>query len=149
MTIIEKIKNDIHESVLNKDSAKSESLKYLYSLIQREETLKGELKEEAVISILGGEMKRKKEALALFSQGRRNDLAAKEAGEIAILNEYLPQELSEAELLAIIKSVVSNTDSPNFGQVMGKVMAEAKGRADGNLVARLVNEVVKGSDEKK
>lgn len=141
MSVIDQLKKDIHESVLGKDAKTSESLKYLLSLIQKEESRKGkDLSEQEVASILAKEMKHKKEARQMFSEGERTDLAEKEAEEIVLLEKYLPDQASKEEIKNVVKEVVSSIESDNFGQIMGQVMARLKGKADGELVQKIVKE---------
>jgi len=98
------------------------------------------LSEQEVASILAKEMKNKNEAQKMFSEGKRVDLAKKEAGEIALLEKYLPEQASEDDIRKIVKEVITGTDSDNFGQIMGQAMARLKGKADGGLVQKIVRE---------
>ena len=78
-------------------------------------------------------------------KGAREDLAAKEEAEMKILQTYLPAQMSEEELKTLISRTISQTGAivKDFGKVMGTVMAQAKGKADGQTVTRLVKEMLK------
>ncbi len=141
MTIIDQLKKDIHKSILEKDAKTSESLRYILSLIQKEESRKGvDLSDQEVTLILMKELKNKKEAQKMFSQGDRTDLAQKESEEIILLEKYLPGQVSEKDVKSIVKEVISSVGTDNFGQIMGQAMAKLKGKADGDLVQKIVKE---------
>ncbi len=97
--------------------------------------------EEAVLEVLTRAAKQRQEAAEAFRQGGREDLSAKEQRELEIIQEYLPEPLSEAEIAARVEEVVAElgaTSPSDMGRVMKVLMAEFKGRADGGLVNRLV-----------
>ena len=142
MKIEEKIKTDLRQALLKKDSAKVEALRYLLSLIQKQALRQpsGKLDEPAVQAILQKELKAKNEALAMFRKGGRQDLIIKEEAEIAILQKYLPAALSPEEIRKIIAE--ESGSHKDFGALMGAVMARVKGRADGRAVAELIKETL-------
>jgi len=141
MRIIDQLKKDIHQSIIDKDSIVSDSLRYLLSLIQKEQSKSADdLSDQQITAILVKELKYKKEAEKMFTDGGRSDLADKEAAEIILLEKYLPSQASEDEVKKVVSEVVSEFGSDNFGKVMGAVMAKLKGRADGNVVQRVVKE---------
>lgn len=105
---------------------------------------KDELTDEECLKILNSEAKKRKDAMAAFKKGGRDELAVKEEQELAMIEKYLPQQLSEQDLTKIIKKIIKenpvNPDNPgqDFGPLMGKVMSEVKGQADGNLVQKIL-----------
>ena len=110
---------------------------------QKEKTLKdpqATLSDEEVIAILQKEAKKRKDSIELFKQGKRDDLVAKEEGDIKVLYEYLPQELSRDEIVAIVKEAKAN-GATDFGSIMKEVMNVAKGRADGKAVGDVIRDV--------
>lgn len=139
----EKIKNDLRQALLKKDSAKVEALRYLLSLIQKQALRQpsGKLDGTAAMAVLQKELKAKNEALAMFRKSGRQDLIAKEEAEIAILQKYLPAALSSEEIKKIIAEEFSNGHK-DFGSLMGAVMARVKGRANGRAVAELIKETL-------
>jgi uncharacterized protein len=141
MSIIDQLKKDIHQSIIDKNASVSDSLRYLLSLIQKEQSKStGEFSDKQVVEILTKELKHKKEAEKMFTDGERSDLAKKEAEEIILLEKYLPDQASEKEIRQIVSGVVSELGGDNFGKVMGAVMAKLKGRADGSMVQKIVTE---------
>lgn len=134
--IVDLLKEQIHQATLDQEKEKTQSLKYLLSILEKENYRQGELSEEKAIALLNGEMKRKNEALGLFEKGKRADLAEFEKQEIEWLKVFLPKALSEEEILQMVKKAVGKGSS--FGQVMGQVMAQAQGRASGEQVTKIV-----------
>lgn len=102
-----------------------------------------ELSDEEIVSLIAKEIKKRRDAISDYQQGGRQDLADKEASEITILQKYVPAGLPEAEIKKIITLVIQDLGgSPQMGQVIGKVMEMAKGKADGGTVSRLVKEAL-------
>jgi len=100
-----------------------------------------ELSDEEIISVISGEVKKRKDSIAQYEKGGRDDLVKKETAELEILKKYVPAEMPEAELRAIIKNKI--TGQKDFGKAMGMVMAEVKGRADGAMVKKIIEEELK------
>lgn len=100
------------------------------------------LSNEDVLEELNREVKRHKESIEAYRKGEREDLVEKEKRELVIIESYLPEKLTEEEILKIIEEAVSES-GPDFGKVMGQVMAQVKGRADGTKVAQLVKDKLK------
>lgn len=114
-----------------------------------EEQLKEKMKltDEETIEVLASEVKKRRDSIAGFEQGGRTDLIAKEKIELDILMKYMPAELSEDEIRKIVKDAVVKTgaaDMKAIGLLMKEVQPQTKGRADGNLVAKIVREELGG-----
>jgi uncharacterized protein len=120
------------------------TIRQLRSAIKNKEIEIGkELDDEAVISVIGTLVKQRREAAQMYRDNARPELADKEEAELAVLQEYLPAQLSEAEIRAIVAEVVTAvgaTSVKDLGKVMPQVMARTKGAAEGKLVNRLVRE---------
>lgn len=135
----------------NKDSFRAEVLSTLRSAIKyREIELreKGkELDDQEVLDVIKKEIKKRKEAIEMYKQGGREDLAEKEEKELAILQEYVPQGLSEEELKERIKNIIERVGArtiKDMGKVMKEAMAELRGFAEGEEIRRVVEELLKG-----
>lgn len=105
------------------------------------------LSDEEVLDVLGRMAKQRKESMAEYEKGGRDDLVAKERAELAVIESYLPTPLSDEELGAIVDEVIGETGAASMkdmGKVMGPVMARAKGRADGKQVQALVKQRLGG-----
>ena len=104
-----------------------------------------QLTDEEVLEVLKKEAKKRKESIQLFTQGNRRDLAENEAKELALIERYLPAELSEKEVRAHVEKVFASgavSAEQGFGVVMKEVMKELKGKADAGLVSKVVKEKI-------
>ena len=118
----------------------------LKASIQNEQIKKGaDLNEEEELTVLSREMKQRRDSLTEFEKADRTDLAEKVKGEIAIVEKYLPAQLDEAEIRQIVAGAIEKTgaSSPKDSEkVMGAVMPQVKGKADGNQVNAIVKELL-------
>lgn len=140
------IKNDIQETINNALKAGNKTalsaLRFIMSQIKYEEIDKQkELTDEEVVSLMQKEIKKRKEAIEMFKKGNRDDLVRDEESQIAVIQKYLPQQLSEEELNKIVGEVIASLgEEKNMGKIIGLVMGKAKGRADGSIIAKLVKQ---------
>jgi uncharacterized protein YqeY len=99
-----------------------------------------ELTDEEVLKVIFSEVKKRKDSVLAFQKGNREDLVKKESEEIAILEKYLPRQLTEEEIKEIAEKLVKRGD--NFGEAMSKVIQKISGRADGAKVSKAVKEIL-------
>jgi uncharacterized protein YqeY len=107
------------------------------------------LTDDEFLAVLTREVKTRRESVEAYEKGGRNDLAAKEQAEIAILSEYLPQALTEAEIGALVAEAITATGATNardLGKVMGWLAPRTRGRADGKVVSGLVASALARTD---
>jgi uncharacterized protein YqeY len=142
MGLQEKLLDDMKTAMKSGNKVALETLRMLRSQLKNASIAKGEdLSEEDVIGVLSKEAKKRKESFELYRQGGREDLAEKEEMEMQIIASYLPEALSEDELAKIIDKAVVETEAESLrdmGKVMGVVMPQVKGRADGKAVQEMV-----------
>lgn len=106
---------------------------------------KRELTDDEIIQIIVREVKQRKDTIPEYTKANRIDIVEKLEKEITILQDYLPQQLTEAELTTIISQVIASTganSSADMGKVMGSVMPKTAGRADGRLVNQIVKQLL-------
>ena len=106
------------------------------------------LPDAEVIAVLSGEVKKRLDSIEAYNAGGRAELAATEAAEAEIIKEFLPAQLSEAEIRDIVKQIIAAAGNPGasgFGKIMGLASAKTKGAADGALVAKIVKEELAGN----
>ena len=111
------------------------------AIYQVEKKDRRELSDDDVVGVITREVKTRRESVEAFRKGGREDLAAKEEAEIAILSEYLPQPLSEGEMQALVDEGIAATGASSardLGKVMGWLAPRTRGRADGKLVSGMV-----------
>lgn len=146
--ITERIQADLSVATKAQDRPRVAALRLLMDGLQKEaKQARGELDEQQEIAVLKRERKRRAEAADAYRRGGREDAAAAEDAEAAIIDAYLPEQISEDELQKLIADALAETgaDSPKeMGRVMSAVMAKAQGRADGRRVSELVKERLAG-----
>ena len=125
---------------------KVDTLRLLTAEIKNKEIdLHEDLGDEAILSLVTTQVKKRKEAAALYDKGGRTDLKEKEEKELLILQEYLPEPVAEGELRDRIQQVIAEVGAQgmkDMGKVMKVVIPEFKGRADGGLIKALVNKLL-------
>ncbi|MCG1022329.1 GatB/YqeY domain-containing protein [Sutcliffiella horikoshii] len=144
MSLLERLNTDIKQAMKDKDKEKLSVLRMVKSSIQNESIKHGrDLSEEEELTVLSRELKQRKDSLQEFDKAGREDLVHKLQGEIAIVEHYMPEQLSEEELSAIIQQTVADVNASSkadMGKVMGALMPKVKGKADGSLVNKLVQQ---------
>ncbi|ART77332.1 GatB/YqeY domain-containing protein [Sutcliffiella horikoshii] len=144
MSLLERLNTDIKQAMKDKDKEKLSVLRMVKSSIQNESIKHGrDLSEEEELTVLSRELKQRKDSLQEFDKAGREDLVHKLQGEIAIVEHYMPEQLSEDELSAIVQQTIADvnaTSKADMGKVMGALMPKVKGKADGSLVNKLVQQ---------
>ena len=134
-------------AIFNKEKEKRYKLSKEKPELKEEELEKeSELTDEKVIDVISSEIKKRKESILEFEKGKRPELVEKEKKELEILEKYLPEQLSDDELKELVKQtkIKIKAEGPSdFGKLMGAVMKETKGRADGLKVKQMVEETLK------
>ena len=149
MSLKEQLTEDMKTAMKAKEAGKQRLavIRMVRSAIRQQEIdgTKKSLDDEDVITIIGKEVKMRKDSLEEVKKGGREDLVAQTQAEIEILMPYLPQQLSEGEIRVLVKEAIekSGAASPkDMGKVMGQLMPKVKGRADGKLVNTVVREML-------
>jgi uncharacterized protein YqeY len=144
MTLIERIEDDLRDAMRARDEERTSTLRLtLAALRAAEKEVQRPLKEDEELHVLQRERKRRAEAAEAFRAGGRDDQAAKEERELAIIQEFMPEPVGEAELERIIDDAIAETGATSLrdlGRVMADVMPQVAGRADGSVVSQLVRE---------
>jgi len=148
LKLIEQIQEDLKRSMKAKDGNRVSVLRFLLSSIQNRQIQKKEaLDDEEVLTEITSSAKRRRESIEAFRAGERMDLVEKEEAELAILQEYLPDQLNRDEIRDVVREVVQSmgaTDMSDLGKVMKELMPRFRGRADGKVVNEVVREVLSG-----
>jgi hypothetical protein len=144
--LTEQIRADLKTAMKARDKQTMAALRMVLARIQETQVAAGhgdEVTDDEVQTLIRREAKRRNEAADAFAAAGRDELAAKEQAELEVLQRYLPQQMPDDELTAIIDETIATTgaSSPgDFGRVMGAVMKKVSGRADGARVNALVRE---------
>jgi hypothetical protein len=148
VTITERIQADLTAATKAQDRPRVAALRLLIDSLQKEaKQARGDLDEQQEIAVLKRQRKQCAEAAEAFRKGGRADAAASEEAEVAIIDTYLPEQISEDELQGLIADALAETGADSqrdMGKVMSAVMQKAAGRADGRRVSELVKERLAG-----
>ena len=147
MTFEQIINEDLKESMKSGDKLRLETLRSLRaSIIEFTKSGTGkDMTEEVAQKILLNASKKRKDAIEMYRQAGRQDLLEKEESELAIIAAYLPEQLSESEVVDALKLIIQQVGAEgpkDMGKVMGLVMKELRGRADGTLVQQCLKELL-------
>lgn len=144
MSILEQLNEDMKVAMRAKDRDRLTTIRMIKSSIQNEEISKGQaLDAEEELAILSREKKQRLESYEEFKKADRTDLLEKLEAEIAVVDQYLPEQLSEDEVQAIVEETIAEVGAESMkdmGVVMGAVMPKVQGRTDGNVVNKFVRE---------
>jgi hypothetical protein len=150
MSIKQQILGDLKSAMKAGETERRDVLRMLDSMIKNTEIEKKKrdvgLTDGEIIEVIARAIKQRKDSMAQYSSGGRADLAEKEQKEVEVLMAYMPEQMGEDEVRKIVKEVISETGAEgvaNIGKVMGPAMAKLKGKADGNLVKKIVEEELK------
>ena len=147
MTLDEKLQEDLKDAMRKGDRVRRSVIRFLRSRIHDEEIARQKpLDDDAVIDVLGKEVRQRQESIEAFTKGNRPELVEKEEAELAMILEYLPEQMSEEEIGALVQNVlqeVGATGPQDMGKVMGKVMPKVRGKAEGRTVSGVVSKHLK------
>lgn len=132
-------------AILNKEKEKRAKLSKSQELEKLDELSK--LTDEEIIEVIASEVKKHKDSIEQFQKGNRQDLAEKEKEELEILTAYLPEQMGEDEIRKLVKEKIADLGASgpqDNGKIMGALMPQLKGKADGNLVKKIVQEELQG-----
>ena len=142
MSIRERLETDIKAAMRSRNQQRLDALRYLKSAINRVEIdTRATLDDAGVVEVVTRQVKDRRDSIRMFEEGNRADLVAKEAADLAVLEEYLPPQLDEAELTRLVEEVIGQVGAVSIrdkGKVMGRLMPQVRGKADGALVNALV-----------
>jgi len=147
MTLEQIVNNSLVESMKKGDKVRTETLRSIKKSIIEFKTsgIKREMNKEDELKILNHAAKQRKDAIAMYKKVNRMEAADNEEKELKIIQEFLPQQMSETEITEIIKSIIKTTgakDIKDFSKVIGIVMKELKGKAEGTLVQQIIKSLL-------
>jgi len=163
MSLKEKIQANIKKAMQDKDALKVSVLRMVMANVLNKEKEKraklskageeenkldelSKLTDKEFIEVVSSEAKKRKDSIEQYQKGNREDLAEQEKKELDILTEYLPEQMSEEEIKKIIKQKIEELGASTpqeTGRVMGAIIPQLKGKADGNLISKIVQEELK------
>jgi uncharacterized protein len=145
LSLLERLNSDMKQAMRNKEKDKLSVIRMIKASLQNEAIKLGqsELSVDEELTILSREVKQRKDSLHEFDKAGRQDLVDKLRTELAVVELYLPEQLSEEELSNIVKQTIDEvgaTSKADMGKVMAAVMPKVKGKTDGSLVNKFVQQ---------
>ena len=150
MTLRNQIEEDIRDAQRSRSQARLDALRFLKSAVLDVEKSQGKsLDDPAMLEVINRQVNDRRESIRMFQQGNRPDLVAKESAELAILEQYLPPQLSLEELDRLIRQVIDEVGAQTMrdkGRVMGRLMPQVRSVADGAQVNALVDQLLQSGE---
>tara|TARA_B100001013_G_C24599381_1_gene438121 strand:- start:973 stop:1413 length:441 start_codon:yes stop_codon:yes gene_type:complete len=144
MSLKTEFSEETKQAMRERNVARRDLMRFILAAIKNLEIeLQREANDEEILQLLGKQAQQRKDSIESFQAGGRDDLVAKEEAELAIINEYLPEQMSENEIRVLVEAVILEVGASgpqDMGKVMGKIMPQVKGRADGRLINQMVRD---------
>ena len=146
LVLKQKLTDDLKQAMRGGDRVRRSVIRLVQAAIKNAEIARQATLEDAdILGIMAKEVRQRKESIEAFKQGNRQDLVAQEEAELAILQEYLPQQITREEVMAEARRVIEEVGAQGLsdkGKVMPKLIAQLKGRADGREINAVVTELL-------
>ena len=146
MSLRDRLDQELKAAMRSNDAVRKDSLRMVLAAVQKaEKEGKHTLADDEMIGVLAKELKTRNESVETFRAGGREDLVEKEEAAIAVVSEFMPKPLSEAELRALVEQAIAETgaaSSRDMGKVMGWLSPKTRGRADGKAISQLVTQLL-------
>ena len=142
----QKLTADLRQAMRSGDKIKRSAIRLLMAAISNAEIAKQTTLEDAdIFGVIAKEVRQRRESIEAFKQGNRQDLVTQEEAELAVLQEYLPQQMTHEEIVAAARRIIEEVGAggpADKGKVMPKLIAQLKGRADGREINAVVSELL-------
>jgi uncharacterized protein YqeY len=146
LTLQQRLESAMRDSMRARDEQRTQTLRMAMAAAHNQRIARGrDLTDEEVVDVLTKQVKQRRESIAMFRDAGREDRAAAEEAEAAILAEFLPEQLSEDEIVSLARAAIAETgaSSPSdMGRVMGTLSPRTRGRADGRVVSDVVRRLL-------
>ena len=150
MTLRERLEDDIRSAMRSRNQERLDALRFIKSQIQlTEKNQQKDLDEPGVIDVIAKQAKERRESIQMFQEGNRTDLVAKETAALAVVEEYLPSQMTREDLVKIIEEAIQQvgaTSARDKGKLMGRLMPLVRGKADGAIVNAVVTELLEKAE---
>ena len=148
MTMKAKLEDDLKQAMRSRDTVRRDVIRYVRSEIRNQEIrVQEDLDDDGVVQVLSRQAQQRRESIEAFAEGNRADLVEKEQAELAIIMEYLPQQMTRDDIAELVQQVVDDvgaTGPGDMGKVMSQIMPQVRGRAEGGEVSSIVMETLRG-----
>ncbi len=148
MSLQERLQEDLRDAMRQKDELRRTTLRMIRAAIQNEEiALQKQLDDAGVLKILATQVRQHQESITEFQRGKRLDLVEKEEAELAIIRHYMPRQASQEEITQMARDIIAKVGArgpTDMGKVMGQLMPQLRGKADGSQVSQVVAQLLAG-----
>ncbi len=142
MSLSQQLVDEMKQAMKDGDRARLGVIRYLRSEIKNFEIDHGQQNDAGIEKIIAQQVKQVKESIEEYQKAGREDLVSAEEVKLKVLEEYLPEQMSDGEVQTIIDEVLQKVENPQIGPMIGQVMAKVQGKADGGQVASLVRQAL-------
>ena len=146
MSLQERLLEDLRDAMRQKDELRRTTLRMIRAAVQNEEiALQKQLDDSGILKILATQVRQHQESITEFQRGKRLDLVEKEEAELAIIRQYMPQQLSQEEITQMARDAIAKVGArgpSDMGKVMGQLMPQLRGKADGSQVSQVVAQLL-------
>ena len=146
MSLQERLSEDLKDAMRQKDEIRRSTIRFVRAAIHNQEIDKGDaLNDDEIIGVLSRMVRQHQESISEFKKADRHDLVGKEEAELRIIREYMPEQIPEEKLAELAREAISQTGASgpgDFGKVMGVLMPQLRGRADGAQVSSVVRQLL-------
>lgn len=148
MSLRERITDDMKTAMKSRDAVRLGAIRFLLSEVKYAEIAAGKpLTDDDITQVVTREIKRRRDSIEKYKEGGRSDLVDKETADLNVLLEYVPEQLSEEEIIGIAREVISELHAvtkADKGKVMSALMQRVRGKADGKMVGKVVDDLLSG-----
>jgi len=147
MTLKNQLNDDLKDAMRKGEVTRRSTIRLLLAAIRNEEIAQQkELEGEGILQVINKQAQQRRESIDAYKTAKRDDLVDKEQAELDVIGLYLPEPLSHIEVMQIIEKVISEVDASgpqDMGKVMGKIIPQTRGRADGKQISSKVEELLR------
>jgi len=151
MTLRSRLEEDLKAAMRAREAVRRDTIRYLRSEVQKaEKTEQREFDDEDVLRVLGRQAAQRRESIEAFVKGGRQDLVDKEEAELEIILEYMPEQMSEEQIAELVQAAIKEVGASgpqDMGKLMGRLMPQTRGKADGRTVNEIVRKLLSGSSD--
>jgi hypothetical protein len=147
MSLKQRLEGDLKDAMRQRDTLRRSVIRFIRSAVHNQEIAdQKELDDDGIIGVLSSQAQQRRDSIEAFTQGNRPELADKEKSELAIVLEYMPEQLSAEEITDLVKSAIDEVGAASpadMGKVMGRVMPHVKGKAEGRVVSTITSDLLR------
>ena len=151
MSLQNRLDDDLKEAMRSGDRLRRSVIRLMRAAIKNEEiAAQRELDDAGVVDVLTRQVKQRRDSIEAFTQGGRQDMVDKEQAEVAVILEYLPRQMDADEIADLVRLAIDETGAASpadMGKVMGRVMPQVKGRAQGGQVSAIASRLLRGATD--